>query len=124
MSGSSGWCWARRRAGWATAGSSWWPARRGYRARRCRRGRLSWRQAVSRWRGGSAGRAAGEPVISVDAKKKELVGAYASKGRSWRPKGDPQRVNVHDFIDKQLGKAVPYGVYDIGADTGWVAVGQ
>jgi len=68
--------------------------------------------------------AAGQPVISVDAKKKELVGAYANKGRAWRPKGEPERVNVHDFIDKQLGKAVPYGVYDIGADSGWVSVGQ
>ena len=68
--------------------------------------------------------AAGEPVISVDAKKKELVGAYANKGRTWRPKGDPERVNTHDFIDKELGKAVPDGVYDIGADTGWISVGQ
>jgi hypothetical protein len=68
--------------------------------------------------------AAGEPVISVDAKKKELVGAYANKGRAWRPKGEPERVNVHDFIDKELGKAVPYGVYDIGANSGWVSVGQ
>ena len=67
--------------------------------------------------------AAGEPVISVDAKKKELIGAYASKGRTWRPAGNPERVNSHDFPDKELGKAVPYGVYDIGADSGWVAVG-
>ena len=72
----------------------------------------------------SAHLAAGEPVISVDAKKKELVGAYAKKGRTWRPKGDPERVNVRDFPDPQLGKAVPYGVYDIGADTAWVSVGQ
>jgi Rhodopirellula transposase DDE domain len=68
--------------------------------------------------------AAGEPVISVDAKKKELIGAYASKGRTWRPAGDPERVNTHDFPDKDLGKAVPYGVYDIGAGNGWVAVGS
>ena len=68
--------------------------------------------------------AAGEPVISVDAKKKELIGAYASKGRTWRPAGNPERVNTHDFPDKNLGKAVPYGVYDIGADSGWVAVGS
>jgi len=68
--------------------------------------------------------AAGEPVISVDAKKKELVGAYANKGRTWRPKGQPERVNTHDFPDKELGKAIPYGVYDIGANTGWMAVGQ
>ena len=67
---------------------------------------------------------AGEPVISVDAKKKELIGAYANKGRAWRPKGQPERVSTHDFPDKELGKAVPYGVYDIGADAGWVAVGS
>jgi len=72
----------------------------------------------------SAHLAAGEPVISVDAKKKELAGAYANKGRAWRPEGQPERVNTHDFPDKELGKAVPYGVYDIGADTGWVSVGQ
>jgi hypothetical protein len=72
----------------------------------------------------SAHLAAGEPVISVDAKKKELAGAYANKGRTWRPKGQPEPVNTRDFPDKELGKAVPYGVYDIGASTGWVAVGQ
>jgi hypothetical protein len=66
---------------------------------------------------------AGEPVISVDAKKKELIGEYASKGRAWRPAGDPRRVEVHDFPGEQ-GKAVPYGVYDLGADTGWVSVGS
>ena len=66
---------------------------------------------------------AGEPVISVDAKKKELIGQYASKGRSWRPVGDPRRVDVHDFPGEQ-GKAVPYGVYDLAADTGWVSVGS
>lgn len=67
--------------------------------------------------------AAGGPVISVDAKKKELIGEYASKGRSWRPLGDPRRVDVHDFPGEQ-GKAVPYGVYDLAADTGWVSVGS
>ena len=72
----------------------------------------------------TAALAAGEPVLSVDAKKKELIGPYASKGRTWRPEGEPEQVNTHDFIDKQLGKAVPYGVYDIGANTGWVAVGS
>lgn len=66
---------------------------------------------------------AGGPVISVDAKKKELIGEYASKGRSWRPVGDPRRVDVHDFPGEQ-GKAVPYGVYDLAADTGWVSVGS
>jgi hypothetical protein len=67
--------------------------------------------------------AAGEPVISVDTKKKELIGAYKNGGREYRPAGVPEQVNVHDFIDKQLGKAVPYGVYDVGANTGWVSVG-
>ena len=65
-----------------------------------------------------------QPVISVDAKKKELVGQYKNGGTQWRPSGNPQRVKTHDFPDKELGKAVPYGVYDIGADTGWVSVGQ
>jgi hypothetical protein len=68
--------------------------------------------------------AAGQPVISVDAKKKELIGQYASTGRAWRPQGDPEQVNTHDFPDKELGKAVPYGVYDVAADTGWVSVGS
>jgi transposase len=63
------------------------------------------------------------PVISVDTKKKELVGPYKNGGQTWRPKGDPQLVNVHDFPDKELGKAVPYGVYDIGQNLGWVNVG-
>lgn len=65
----------------------------------------------------------GEPVISVDTKKKELVGAYKNGGRQWRPVGDPERVKVHDFIDPALGKANPYGVYDLAADAGWVTVG-
>lgn len=66
---------------------------------------------------------AGQPVISVDTKKKELVGAYKNKGAEWRPQGDPEQVKVHDFIDKELGKANPYGVYDVGTNTGWVSVG-
>ena len=66
---------------------------------------------------------AGQPVISVDTKKKELVGDFKNAGREWRPKGEPELVRVHDFKDKQLGKAIPYGVYDIGADQGWVNVG-
>jgi transposase len=65
----------------------------------------------------------GDPVVSVDCKKKELVGQFKNGGKEWRPQGDPEPVNVHDFMDKQLGKAIPYGVYDIGADTGWVSVG-
>jgi hypothetical protein len=67
--------------------------------------------------------AAGEPAISVDTKKKELVGPFKNGGAEWRPAGEPERVNVHDFIDKQLGKAIPYGIYDIGSDAGWVSVG-
>ncbi len=67
--------------------------------------------------------AAGQPVISVDTKKKELVGNYRNAGSDWRPKGAPRRVKVHDFEDKKLGKVAPYGVYDIAADAGWVSVG-
>jgi transposase len=67
--------------------------------------------------------AAGEPVVSVDAKKKELVGQFKNGGRAWRPKGQPEQVNTHDFADPELGKAIPYGVYDLAANTGWVAVG-
>jgi hypothetical protein len=66
---------------------------------------------------------AGDPVISVDTKKKELVGSYKNGGKEWRPAGDPEQVKVHDFLDPSLGKANPYGVYDLGADTGWVSVG-
>ncbi|MQB02211.1 MAG: ISAzo13 family transposase, partial [Actinobacteria bacterium] len=65
----------------------------------------------------------GQPVISVDTKKKELVGAYPNKGREWQPKAEPVRVGVHDFPDPAVGKAVPYGVYDLGANEGWVGVG-
>ncbi|MEV5303756.1 ISAzo13 family transposase [Streptomyces diastaticus] len=68
-------------------------------------------------------REAGEPVISVDTKKKELVGEFKNSGRQWRPTGEPVLVGVHDFPDPQLGKAVPYGVYDLAANTGWVNVG-
>jgi transposase len=63
------------------------------------------------------------PVISVDTKKKELVGKFKNAGREWRKKGNPLRVNTHDFPMKGVGKAVPYGVYDIGHDMGWVNVG-
>jgi Rhodopirellula transposase DDE domain len=66
---------------------------------------------------------AGEPVISVDTKKKELVGDFHNAGREWRPRGEPELVRVHDFKDAELGKAIPYGVYDISADQGWVNVG-
>ena len=65
----------------------------------------------------------GEPVISIDTKKKELVGAFKNGGREWRPKGEPEAVQVHDFLDPQLGKAIPYGVYDVSANQGWVSVG-
>jgi len=64
-----------------------------------------------------------EPVISVDTKKKELVGNFKNSGREWRPKASPEVVNVHDFIDPKLGRAVPYGIYDIGDNKGWVSVG-
>jgi len=65
----------------------------------------------------------GQPVISVDTKKKELVGQYKNGGKEWRPQGDPEKVNVYDFVDKELGRANPYGVYDIANNTGWVSVG-
>jgi len=65
----------------------------------------------------------GAPVISVDAKKKELVGDFKNAGREWSPKGQPPPVRVHDFEDEELGKALPYGVYDVGANEGWVSVG-
>jgi hypothetical protein len=64
-----------------------------------------------------------EPVISVDTKKKELVGDFKNAGREWRPQGDPQEVQVHDFMDQTLGRAVPYGIYDLAANAGWVSVG-
>jgi hypothetical protein len=65
----------------------------------------------------------GRPAISVDTKKKELVGDFKNAGREWRPAGTPEEVRVHDFIDDQLGKAIPYGVYDILNNQGWVSVG-
>ena len=64
-----------------------------------------------------------QPAISVDTKKKELVGDFKNAGREWRPQGKPQRVRVHDFIDPTKGKAIPYGVYDLGLNKGWVTVG-
>jgi transposase len=63
------------------------------------------------------------PVVSVDAKKKELIGDFANKGREYQPKGDPELVRGHDFEDKKLGKGIPYGVYDQSANCGWVSVG-
>ena len=65
----------------------------------------------------------GQPVVSVDTKKKELVGDFKNEGKEWRPKGDPEPVRVYDFVDKLLGKANPYGVYDPTANEGWVSVG-
>jgi hypothetical protein len=65
----------------------------------------------------------GWPVISVDTKKKELVGQYKNAGEEWEPAGEPEKVNVHDFPDPRVGKAIPYGVYDMGWDLGWVNVG-
>ena len=67
--------------------------------------------------------AANEPVISVDTKKKELVGDFKNGGREWRPNGAPEAVRVHDFLIKELGRAVPYGVYDLAANAGWVNLG-
>ena len=67
--------------------------------------------------------AAGAPVVSVDTKKKELVGEFKNVGREYSPSGKPERVNVHDFPDPDLGKAIPYGIYDVSANAGWVSVG-
>lgn len=67
--------------------------------------------------------AASDPVISVDTKKKELVGEFKNGGREWHPKGSPEKVKVHDFVDPELGRAIPYGVYDLAANNGWVSVG-
>jgi len=64
-----------------------------------------------------------QPAVSVDTKKKELVGAFKNPGRTWRPKGNPEPVRVHDFLIPQQGKAIPYGVYDLKRDEGWVSVG-
>ena len=64
-----------------------------------------------------------QPVISVDTKKKELIGDFKNAGREWQPQGQPEQVRVHDFIDDELGKVAPYGVYDVTANVGWVSVG-
>ncbi len=66
----------------------------------------------------------GMPAASVDAKKKELVGAFKNGGREWQPKGEPEVVHVHDFPDPKLGKSIPYGIFDMGRNTGWVTVGR
>ncbi len=70
-----------------------------------------------------AAQAAGQPVISIDTKKKELIGSYKNGGSDYRPEGRPDKVKVHDFVDDELGKVVPYGVYDIAANAGCVSVG-
>jgi hypothetical protein len=71
----------------------------------------------------TAALAENQPVISVDTKKKELVGDFKNGGKEYRPKGNPEEVRVHDFLIKELGRAVPYGIYDLAANTGWVSVG-
>ena len=65
-----------------------------------------------------------QPVISVDTKKKELVGDFKNNGKEWRPKGNPEEVRAHDFVDEELGRATPYGIYDLGRNSGWVSVGM
>ena len=64
-----------------------------------------------------------QPVISVDTKKKELVGDFKNPGRTWRPQGEPEEVQVYDFLSRAIGRAIPYGVYDLAANDGWVSVG-
>jgi hypothetical protein len=83
------------------------------------------RDAQFRYLAGQVGEhvAAGQPVVSVDTKKKELVGEFTNGGREYQRAGQPELVNVHDFPDKELGKAIPYGIYDVSANTGWVSVG-
>ena len=71
----------------------------------------------------NAALASGQPVISVDTKKKELVGQFKNGGKEWRPQGQPETVNVYDFVDPELGRANPYGVYDVGDNSAWVSVG-
>src|SRR5574340_447392 len=67
--------------------------------------------------------AACQPLISVDTKKKELVGDFKNAGREWRPGGEPELVRTHDFLIKELGRAVPYGIYDLAANAGWISIG-
>ena len=67
--------------------------------------------------------AARQPLVSVDCKKKELIGRYRNGGRELAPTGKPILVNTHDFIDQELGRAIPYGIYDVGHNEGWVSVG-
>jgi len=68
--------------------------------------------------------AAGDPVVSVDAKKKELVGYFKNPGREWQPQGSPEEVNVYDFLSQAQGRAIPYGVYEVSRNVGWVSVGR
>ena len=68
--------------------------------------------------------AAGQPVVSVDAKKKELVGRFRNAGREWQPRGEPEQVRIYDFLSEAEGRAIPYGVYEVGRDVGWVSVGR
>ncbi len=65
-----------------------------------------------------------QPVISVDTKKKELVGEFKDPGQEWQPRGEPEKVKVHDFPDPQLGKAIPYGIYDLASNEGWAQCGH
>ncbi len=74
--------------------------------------------------GVKAALAAGQPVVSVDTKKKELVGDFKNAGQAWRPQGEPEEVRVHDVLIKELGRAVPYGIYDLAANAGWASVGM
>jgi transposase len=67
--------------------------------------------------------AQGLPVISVDTKKKEVVGNYSNRGQEWQPQGEPEETLIHDFPDQELGKVIPYGIYDVGRNQGWVSVG-
>jgi Rhodopirellula transposase DDE domain len=65
-----------------------------------------------------------QPIVSIDTKKKELVGEFKNGGQEWQPQGEPEKVKVHDFPDKELGKVAPYGVYDLANNEGWVCNGS
>ena len=108
-----------RYAGSLTAAGTWREAPR--RLRPCPVRHLV---VLGRSPGGPPDRTAAPPVISVDTKKKELVGEFKNGGTEWHPTGEPTRVKTHDFVDKELGRAVPYGVYDLSNDEGWVSVGN
>src|SRR6516225_68866 len=124
--------WPRHRSSWGTRRAApWWPSCSTRRATACKATARP-RKATAILTGTpnsptstqvSAALPEKQPVISVDTKKKELVGDFRNNGREYRPQGNPEEVRVHDFLIKELGRAVPYGIYDLAANSGWVSVG-